>query len=167
MGAGEPAVRKSPCRGRLHLATRGFALAQARLLHFTIPMSTTTNKRVEWILRIALFGEFLGHGIFAYRVAPNFVPLVTGSLGVTEQTAATLLPIFGVIDFVIAAVALIRPIPIVILYAAIWGFLTGLARPFSGVTVVWDFVERWPNWGVPLALLYVRGVPRKWSEWVR
>ena len=146
--------------------SRGFAWIGVGLLHFAIPLEVTLEKRVEWILRIALFGEFLGHGIFAYRVAPNFVPLVTGSLGVTEQTAAALLPVFGVIDFVIAAVALLRPIPIVILYAAVWGFLTGLARPFSGVTVFWDFVERWPNWGVPLALLYVRGVPRKWGEWV-
>ena len=67
----------------------------------------------------------------------------------------------------LAAVALIRPIPIVILYAAIWGFLTALARPFSGVTEIWDFVERWANWGVPLALLHVRGIPRTWSEWFR
>lgn len=124
------------------------------------------DRRIEWILRIALFGEFLGHGIFAFRVAPNFIPLVTGSLGVSAETAAWLLPIFGVIDFFIAAVVLIRPVPIVILYAAAWGFLTGLARPFSGVTGIWDFVERWANWGVPLALLFVIGIPKSWKEWV-
>jgi len=92
---------------------------------------------------------------------------VTGSLGVTEQTAAALLRVFGVIDFVIAAAALFLPVPIVLLNASIWGFLTGLARPFSGATPIWDFVERWPNWGVPLALLYVQGFPWTLADWFR
>ncbi len=123
-------------------------------------------KTVEWILRIALFGEFLGHGIFAFRAAPHFQQLMGGALGITPETAAAILPVIGVIDFVVAALALAKPLRVVLLYAALWGLLTGLARPASG-TEIWAFVERWPNWGVPLALFYVRGFPRARRDWFR
>ena len=123
-------------------------------------------KRVEWILRIALCGEFLGHGIFAFRAVLHFQQLLTRSLGITAETAAAVLPVIGVIDFVVAALALAKPLRIVLLYAVLWGLLTGLARPAAG-REVWDFVERWPNWGVPLALLYVRGFPQKRGDWLR
>ena len=123
-------------------------------------------KTVEWILRIALFGEFLGHGIFAFWAVPHFRELMAGALGITPEMAAAILPLIGVIDFVVAALALAKPIRIVLLYASVWGLLTGLARPLAG-TEIWAFVERWPNWGVPLALLYVRGFPRKRRDWFR
>ena len=123
-------------------------------------------KTVEWILRIALFGEFLGHGIFAFRAVPHFQELMAGTLGIDTETAAAILPVIGVIDFTVAALALTKPIRIVLLYAALWGLLTGLARPLAG-TEIWAFVERWPNWGVPLALFYVRGFPQKRGDWFR
>ena len=111
-------------------------------------------------------GEFLGHGVFAYQAAPHFRLLIMGSLGVSEETAATVLPVIGTIDFLIAALVLVKPIRAVLLWGAIWGLLTGLVRPLSG-REIWHFVERWPNWGIPLALLFVRGVPRNWRGWLR
>ena len=62
-------------------------------------------KKIEWTLRIAMFGEFLGHGVFAYQAAPHFRLLLTGSLGISEETAATVLPVIGTIDFTIAALS--------------------------------------------------------------
>jgi hypothetical protein len=122
--------------------------------------------RLELVLRIALFGEFLGHGVFAFRASPHFQYLLSGSLGVSTETAARLLPVIGVVDFAIAGLAIVKPIRIALLYAAIWGLLTGLARPLSG-SEIWDFVERWPNWAVPLSLLLVRGWPRTTRDWLR
>lgn len=124
-------------------------------------------KKLEWVLRIALFGEFLGHGVFAYQATEHFQELLIGVTGVTPATAVRLLFVFAVIDFAIAVLALVKPVRVVLLYAAIWGFLTALARPVSGVRGVWDFVERWPNCGIPLALLLVRGWPANWREWFR
>ena len=123
-------------------------------------------KKIEWTLRIAMCGEFLGHGVFAYQAAPDFRLMMMGSLGVAEETAATALPVIGIIDFVIAALVLVKPIRAVLLWGAIWGLLTGLARPLSGKEI-WDFVERFPNWGIPLALLLVRGIPSNWRDWLR
>ena len=42
-------------------------------------------------------------------------------------------------------------------------FLTALARPIAG-DPIWDFVERTANWATPLALLYLRGLPKNLKE---
>ena len=125
------------------------------------------SKKLEWTLRIAMCGEFLGHGWYAFQADPGFQALLAGATGLSLESAATLLPIIGVIDFVIAALALINPIRIVLLYAAIWGFLTALSRPVSGVTNIFAFIERFPNCGVPLALLWFRGIPKQRRDWFR
>ena len=125
------------------------------------------SKKLEWTLRIALCGEFLGHGWYAFHADPGFQALLAGATGLSLESAATLLPIIGVIDFGIAALALVKPIRIVLLYASIWGFLTALSRPVSGVTNIFAFIERFPNFGVPLALLWLRGIPKQWRDWFR
>jgi hypothetical protein len=137
----------------------GEAAVQAR-----IPESAQ-SRRLEWVLRIALFGEFAGHGVFALMAVPHFVALLTGSTGMSAELAVPLLRVIGAVDLVIAAMALVRPTRIVLAYAAFWGLLTALSRPLSGRSVV-DFVERWPNWGVPLALLLARGLPKSRREWL-
>ena len=125
------------------------------------------SKKLEWTLRIALCGEFLGHGWYAFQAVPGFQVFLAGATGLSLESAATLLPIIGVIDFGIAALALIKPMRIVLLYASIWGFLTALSRPVSGATDIFAFIERFPNCGVPLALLWFRGIPKQSRDWFR
>lgn len=125
-----------------------------------------TQKKIEWILRIALFGEFLGHGIFALQLKPRFIELLTAFTGIAGEAANTTMLIIGGIDVLVAILALVYPLRLMLIYAAVWGFLTALARPIGG-DPFWDFVERWANWGVPLALLYLRGMPKKWKELFR
>lgn len=111
-------------------------------------------RTIEWILRIALCGEFLGHGYFAFVQSPNFVKLMTGATGFPEELALTLLRVIGVVDFGVALLAIVYPSRPLAIYAAMWGFLTALSRPMAGMHIM-DFVERWPNWGIPLALFFV------------
>ncbi len=120
-------------------------------------------KTIEWVLRIALFGEFLGHGIFALQFKPRFLELLAAFTGITGATGNTMMMIIGSIDIFVALLALVYPFRLMLIYASAWGFLTALARPIGG-DPIWDFVERWANWGVPLALLYLRGIPKKWKE---
>lgn len=121
------------------------------------------SKVVEWVLRISLFGEFLGHGIFAIQLKKRFLEMLTAFTGITGDAANTLMKTIGSIDILVAVLAIIKPLRIILLYAAIWGFLTALARPIAG-DPIWDFVERWANVGVPLALLFIRGWPKNAKE---
>jgi hypothetical protein len=116
------------------------------------------QKKAEWILRIAIFGEFLGHGIFAILGKESFAALLTAMTGIAGSTAISLLFVIGIADIAIAILALVYPFRLMLIYASVWGFLTALARPVAGEPI-WDFIERWANWGAPLALLFLRGLP--------
>ena len=115
-------------------------------------------KKVEWILRIAVFGTYLGHGVLALQLKPSFLELIEGMSGITGTLAENLLYTIGVIDIMTGILAIVYPFRLLLIWATLWGFLTAVARPVSGEPV-WDFIERWANWGAPLALLYLRNLP--------
>ncbi len=109
------------------------------------------SKKVEWILRIGVFGTFLGHGIFAVYGNPGWT-VYLNTVGIPDEWAVRLMPVIGIIDILIAITILVKPLKPVLLYAITWAFLTALIRPLSGDSI-WMFVERSANWAAPLALL--------------
>lgn len=117
------------------------------------------TKLVEWVLRISVAGEFLGHGVFALQGKKDWVGWFA-NFGVADASiAAQLLFVVGLMDIALALLILIRPVRIALLWMVFWGFWTALIRPLVGMPI-WDFVERWTNWGAPLALLLLQGWPR-------
>ena len=122
-------------------------------------------KKIEWVLRLGVAGEFIGHGVFALQGKPAWIGWF-GNFGVTDPAlAAKLLFLVGLTDLTVATFILVKPVRVVLLWAVIWGFWTALLRPLVGEPV-WDFVERWANWSAPLALLLLIGWPRNTiSEW--
>jgi hypothetical protein len=106
------------------------------------------------ILRIAVFGTFLGHGIVALKQNPDWVPFLT-FWGISEKAAFSLMIAIGILDILIAVSTLLRPNRYILAYATFWAFITALMRPLTGITV-WAFIERASNWGAPLALLLLR-----------
>lgn len=110
---------------------------------------------VEWVLRLAVVGEFVGHGVFALQGKPQWVGWIQQFTGTSAEVAGQLLFLIGSMDLVVALVVLVKPMRPVLLWAAFWGFWTALVRPLVGEPV-WDFVERWTNWGAPLALYLIR-----------
>ncbi len=109
-------------------------------------------KLIEWVLRISVAGEFIGHGVFALQGKKDWVGWFS-TFGVTDPTVATQLLFFiGLMDIALALLILIKPVRLALLWMVFWGFWTALLRPIVGLPV-WDFVERSANWGAPLALL--------------
>jgi len=131
-----------------------------------VPNKLTSIKKAEWILRIAIFGTYLGHGVLALQLKPSFLELIEGMSGITGTLAANLLYTIGVIDIISAILAIVYPFRLLLIWATLWGFLTAVARPVSGEPI-WDFIERWANWGTPLALLYLRNLPTNLKELFR
>ena len=123
-------------------------------------------KAIEWVLRVAVAGEFLGHGVFALQGKQQWIGWFS-IFGISNAgTAAQLLFLVGILDITLAILILIKPVQIALLWMAFWGFWTALMRPIVGEPV-WDFVERWANWGAPLALLLLRGWPASFKEWLK
>lgn len=118
-------------------------------------------KIAEWGLRAGISGTFLGHGIFALGVKPNWIPLIT-AFNFSEETASNLLPLIGVMDVTVALFTLLRPVRCILIWACLWAFAAALSRVVAGEPV-WEFVERAANWASPLALLVLRSASEKKS----
>lgn len=112
------------------------------------------NNIVQWVLRVGVAGEFIGHGVFALQGKKDWVQWFA-KFGIQDtSTATTLLFMLGLLDLGVAFVVLLKPMKPVLLWATFWGFWTALIRPIVGMPI-WDFVERWANWAAPLALFYL------------
>ena len=122
------------------------------------------SKKIEWVLRIAVAGEFIGHGVFALQGKQAWIEWFPVFGIAAPEPATTLLFLVGVMDIALAILILIKPIRIAILWMAVWGFWTALVRPIVGESV-WEFVERGANWGAPLALFLLLGWPKNWRGW--
>ncbi len=123
-------------------------------------------KIIEWVLRIAIFGTFFGHGVFALQGKEKWVQWIMDFGGWDVGLASQLLLAVGLLDIIVALIVLFKPIRIILLWAIIWTSWTAFMHvlPFVG-DPVWDFVERWANIGAPLALLLLLGWPRNWKQW--
>lgn len=118
---------------------------------------------VYWILRVAVAGEFIGHGAAGIGGNAAWLPYFA-VVGIGHDTAYRLMPLVGTLDIALGILTLFLPLRIVLLHYTIWGFWTALLRPLAGEGV-WEFVERAYNYGVPLAFLVLGGwsaSPRAW-----
>lgn len=111
------------------------------------------TKKLEWALRIGVAGEFAGHGLLAIQGKKDWIGWISQLTNVDTSTATTLLLAVGIADVLVALVVLIKPINAVLLWAVFWGFWTALVRPLVGQSWL-DFIERFANFGAPLALYY-------------
>lgn len=112
-----------------------------------------TNKKIEWLLRVGIAGEFIGHGLLAINGKADWIGWIIKMVGVSTPTATTLLLLIGIADVIMALISLVKPVRPLLLWMALWGFWTALVRPLIGVGWL-DFVERSANWAAPLALYY-------------
>jgi hypothetical protein len=115
-------------------------------------MNRSLESRLYWLLRAAVFTEFIGHGAFGIITKKAWVPYF-GVVGIPPAWAWKLMPIVGCVDILAGLSILLWPRRAVVLYMAIWGFWTALLRPLAGETV-WETLDRAGNYGVPLALLF-------------
>lgn len=111
-------------------------------------------KKIEWILRIGVAGEFLGHGVFAILGKADWIKWTVQLTGFSTEMATTFILVVGLMDVLLAALVLFKPIRPVLLWMAFWGFWTALVRPLVGLPI-WDFIERFANAAAPLALYYL------------
>jgi uncharacterized membrane protein YphA (DoxX/SURF4 family) len=118
-----------------------------------------------WMLRVACAAEFIGHGAFGIMTKAAWVPYF-GVVGIPPDVAWKLMPVIGTVDVSMALlVGIVRPVRVVLLYMAVWGFVTATIRPLAGESI-WEFVERIPNWAIPLAFLCLRGPGRSPHDWL-
>ncbi|MBI4385723.1 hypothetical protein HY573_02740, partial [Candidatus Parcubacteria bacterium] len=87
------------------------------------------EKLLKWILRIAVAGEFVGHGVFAVQGKKQWVGWIQQFTGADVALATQLLWFVGAMDIAFAILVLLRPVRLALLWMAVWGFWTALVRP--------------------------------------
>jgi len=108
------------------------------------------------LLRLAVAGAFVGHGAYGAILAkPSWFDYFA-VLGIDQATVSRygLMHAVGWMEIGLGLVALVLPIPAVLLAMFAWKVLTELLRPAAG-ELIWEFVERASNMVAPLALLVV------------
>jgi hypothetical protein len=141
-------------------------------LQTTLPPFTRRRATVlEWILRLATAGAFIGHGAYgAFVRKPGWYGFLT-ELGYSRATvdAHNLIVWFGGFEMALGLVALVLPVPALLLFMFMWKMGSEFIwYPVHGLPA-WEFVERWSNYTAPLALIIVvaRGWPRGLQAWLR
>ena len=93
------------------------------------------TRIIRNLLRTVIALTFIGHGLYAvgfYPVPGNFVEMTTVCLGINESEALLFLKVAGYLDFVVAiGIFLPKADRYILIYAAIWGGLTALARVYA------------------------------------
>lgn len=117
------------------------------------------KTQATWVLRVAVALEFTGHGILAFNQKASWFAFFK-PFGIEPEAAGVIMRIVGVLDMSLAVLLLIRPVRGAVLWMALWGMWTALLRPIAGESIV-EWIERGPNWGAPLALLVLLGLPKK------
>jgi hypothetical protein len=118
---------------------------------------------LEWLLRVAVAAEFIGHGAFGIITKAAWVPYF-GVFGIPESWAWHLMPVIGTVDITLGLLTLCYPVRAVLLYMSGWGLLTATLRPLAGEGV-WELLERGYNYGVPFAFLLLAGCPSTLRSW--
>ena len=112
------------------------------------------TKKMEWILRVGVAGEFIGHGLLAIYGKQDWVGWIARVVHVENSMATTLLLLIGMLDLIVALIVFIKPVGPVLLWATFCGLGTALLRPIFGLGWL-EFFTRSANWAAPLSLYYV------------
>lgn len=123
----------------------------------------------------ALIMTFAGHGLYAlgyhWPTPAIFYGMTSVILQVEHDTVRIFLHVVGTLDFVVCIGIFIplwrRPC---MLYAAVWGFLTALARPVAGMSMslnywgadhyIHEVILRAPHFMIPLYLFFLWRKPQ-------
>lgn len=109
---------------------------------------------MEWLLRLAVAGAFVGHGAYGAVLAKSSWFSYFAAVGIAESvvTANELVTLVGVAEIGAGVMALVLPIPALLVLMAAWKIFSELLRLMAGEPA-WEFVERASNMVAPLALL--------------
>src|SRR5690349_25131336 len=98
-------------------------------------LTTGSSRRgLEWLLRWAVAGALIGHGAYGAVLDRSSWLGYFAVLGFSEPTVQSirLLRIVGGAEITLGMMALLLPIPALLLFLTIWKVATELLRPAAG-----------------------------------
>lgn len=133
--------------------------------HGQLTLDKSAGRGLWWLLRVAAAMCYVGHGAFGVIGKAEWLPFFA-LVGIGADHAWTLMPLIGVFDIMLGLSVLVAPVRLVLLHMVVWSVWTGALRPLTGDSP-FELLERAGNYGVPLALLILCGIPARAREWLR
>jgi hypothetical protein len=118
-----------------------------------------------WALRVGAALCFIGHGAFGFITKAAWLPYFA-VVGIPESWAWRLMPLVGAVDVMAGMAVLFAPRGLPLVYMSLWALWTALLRPLAGESL-FETLERAGNYGVPLAMLLLTGMPRSAGDLAR
>jgi hypothetical protein len=115
-------------------------------------------------MRLGLLGCFVGHGCWGVIGKSGWLPLFQ-VFHVPDSTATFLMPVIGWFDILVGVMGFFMPTRALLIWASFWTLFTALLRPLAGLGMS-EFFERAGNYGVPISMLLIYGLPGKGLNWV-
>src|SRR5919108_2829254 len=108
------------------------------------PRATIGRTQLDWLLRVAVAGALVGHGAYGAVLAKASWYGYFAVLGVSESVveATGLLRIVGGAEIALGMIALVFPMPALLLLVAAWKIFTELLRPAAGKAAAADRAGR-------------------------
>ncbi|NRA49852.1 MAG: hypothetical protein HRU12_12025 [Phaeodactylibacter sp.] len=146
--------------------------APAILAWVAVDPEKRLNKKLLFVLKVAIAFTFTCHGLYALGYYPRpgyFVFMVMSITGVDEVGAARFLEVAAILDFVLSVLIFLpgKVARIALAYAVFWGFSTTIARPWAYAYVTtWDTlllqwaheaIMRFPHFLGPITALGLSG----------
>ncbi len=127
------------------------------------------KKKLLLYMKIAIAFTFTAHGLYAIGYYPQpgvFVDMLLNIFSIDEATAKSILQVAGILDFIISITIFIPRLSIYsLIYAAIWGGLTALARTWANFYIdfpleslhqhLFETIYRLPHMLVPMAAFFL------------
>lgn len=148
-----------------YLFGRSMRVALGPLIVLSVLPKPNVRPLVSWIARVAVALAFIGHGLPALGVvtpSEKWFFMIESTIELEKEAATTFLLVVGILDVIAAVLILLPKRRLVILglvYCAVWGLLTAMARPVAHFTTEgldpWlaEGLLRFPHGLVPLYLL--------------
>ena len=124
--------------------------------------SMPLELKIEWVLRVATAGCFIGHGAFGIITKAAWLPYFAVA-AIPADAAWALMPWVGAMDIAMGLAALCAPWRILIVWCVAWAVWTASLRPLAGESF-WELLERGGNFGAPLAFLALAGWRGNWTD---
>src|SRR5215471_14708639 len=93
-----------------------------------------TLTRLEWLLRLAVAGAFVGHGAYGAVVAKSSWFGYFAAIGIPQSvvTANALMTVVGIAEIAAGLLVLVLPIPALLVLMGCWKILSEVLRPIAG-----------------------------------
>ena len=150
-------VQWTPATQALRIAT---PLALLALLTNRTSGDQFVPASVLPVLRVAIAATFVGHGMKAMFLHPQYITLLVASMSnlvgwsMSQLLAERMLCCIGMIDLLLATLILTTRLRWVAIYLAVWGGLTALSRMTAGGWTMWpEVLLRASHFAGPLVVL--------------